>query len=392
VQSFFTFNATAGTTYHIRVGSPGPVTGAGMLTLIGPTPPLPTCPPPGSCSPTNLANWRYFRITGLPNCIPWGWAIIAPCCINLQNTNVAPVCSGNENTLAAAFVNSINAAAAACGNIGITAQASPSNPPKQGRFAICCTCTGTNAFTLLVGPANVPAQNLCAVPNPGGYVAIPVGWCSFNPDIEEIPLSGHDLNNNGIDDSFDIDMGTSQDVNGNGIPDEVESCLPPALVAEPQSQVVQPGNPVTLSVSVNGTEPFIYHWSRNGSPVSDGPNISGATTANLAISAVTVVNVGDYGVTVSNACGAVISTHANVSLAAPVLPVLYDMNLVEGWFHFTVETRMGFDYVIEYKNDLGDAAWTPLDTVPGGGQPELILDSEPLPQARFYRVTERPSP
>ena len=329
------FNATAGTTYYIRLGVilPGLTITAGLLTLVGPNPPLPTCPPPGACT------WRYFRITGPPNCVGWSWSITAPCCMNLQNTNVAPVCFGNENTLAAAFVNSINATAAASGCSGISAVAYPGSPGRPGRFGICTTCVGANQFVLGVGPAGTPARFQCIVPNPGGYVAIPVGWCNFNPDIAEIPLTGHDLNNNGFDDGFDIDAGTSQDLNGNGIPDEVENCLPPTLAAEPQSQTVEPGAPVTLGVALaGGTAPFTYSWSRDGSSVSDGANFSGATTAALTISNVTAAQIGAYSVTVSNLCGAVVTLPATVALVVPALPVLYDLNLSEGWFQFTVET------------------------------------------------------
>jgi hypothetical protein len=383
------FNTTPGATYYIRLGSfLSPYTiSAGMLTLVGPNPPAPTCPPPGACSP------RYFRITGTPGCIPWGWSLKAPCCMNLQNLNATPVCGGDADTFAAAFVNSINAASAAAG-CGTLAVAYPSLPGQRpaGRFGICTTCTGANQFVLGVGAAGSPLLH-CIVPNPGGYAAIPVGWCAFNPEIAEIPLSGHDLNNNGTDDGFDIEVGTSQDVNGNGIPDEVEHCLPPALALEPQSQVVESGAAVTLSVALGGgTAPLSYAWSRDGSPLTDGPNISGASSASLTLNAMTATDAGHYSVAVTNLCGAVATTPAMLSLAAQVLPVLYDMNLTDGWFHFSVETRIGFGYRIEYKNNLDDSVWTILDTIPGTGQPQLILDSEPLPQTRFYRVSEQTPP
>jgi hypothetical protein len=364
-----------------------------MLTLVGPNPPLPTCPPNivNFCNPTNYLNWRYFRIVGNPNCIPWGWSLKAPCCMNLQNTNVPPVCSGNDNTLAQAFVNSLNAAAAAAGCVnGFSAQAFPLSPPKSGRFGICCSCIGSNAFTLAVGAAGVPVQNLCVVPNPGGYVAIPVGWCSFNPDIEEIPLSGRDDNQNGIDDAIDIDLGTSMDANGNGIPDEVEGCLAPELGSAPEAQAVQLGDSLILSVSVSGSAPFSYQWSRNNSPLTDDGNVSGAATDTLTIMAVTPGDIGSYSVTVNNACGGVATAPVDISLVSPTLPVLYDLDPANGWFRFLVDTRIGYDYIVEFKDKLTDESWTLLTTVPGSGAPELVYDSEPPPEMRFYRVREVP--
>ena len=382
LQSFLSFNATAGTTYLIRVGSAGAATGAGMLTLVGPNPPLPTCPPAGVCA---WNSWRYFKIIGDPNCIPWGWSLMAPCCANLQNTNVPPVCSGDANTLAAAFVNSINAAACP----GVTAVAIPAAFPKSGRFGICSSCPN---FVLAVGAAGVPPQNMCVVPNPAGYVAIPVGWCSFNPDIEEIPLTGADLNENGFDDGFDIDMGTALDVNLDGIPDEVQSCLPPVLAAEPQSQVLRAGDPVKLTLLAYSGSPPTIRWTCNGVLVTNGPNVSGATTSSLTITALTTNEVGDYTVTCTSLCGSITTTPATISMEPAVLPVLYNLNVAEGGFNFSVDTRIGFNYLVEYKNDLNDPAWTPLNTLPGSGQTEKILDSGPLPKMRYYHVIEQPQP
>lgn len=57
-----------------------------------------------------------------------------------------------------------------------------------------------------------------------------------------------------------------------------------------------------------------------------------------------------------------------------------------------METRIGFDYRVEYKNNLDDPGWNVLATIQRTGQPELILDSEPLPQTRFYRVVEQSQP
>jgi hypothetical protein len=74
---------------------------------------------------------------------------------------------------------------------------------------------------ICVGPAGSPAT--CCTPlftpqNPNG--------CQFNPGVYQIPDSGQDCNDNGIDDAIDIFDGTSADADGNGIPDE---CMPPPV-------------------------------------------------------------------------------------------------------------------------------------------------------------------
>ena len=40
----------------------------------------------------------------------------------------------------------------------------------------------------------------------------------------------------------------------------------------------------TLTVGAFGGTPLSYQWQKNGSPLSNGGNISGATTATLTIS------------------------------------------------------------------------------------------------------------
>jgi hypothetical protein len=56
-----------------------------------------------------------------------------------------------------------------------------------------------------------------------------------------------------------------------------------------------------------------------------------------------------------------------------------------------VETKIGFNYVIEYKNDLTDLTWTTLTNTPGIGAPSFIYDSEPHSVKRFYRVVQEPA-
>ncbi len=73
----------------------------------------------------------------------------------------------------------------------------------------------------------------------------------------------------------------------------------PAIVDQPDSQVVDPGTAVTFSVGVFSARPVTYQWFRNGAPLTDGGGISGATTADLAIASAALANEGDYTVAVS---------------------------------------------------------------------------------------------
>jgi hypothetical protein len=373
-QSFVLLNVTAGQTYRIRVGGAGAATGSGVLNLTGPVPPANTC---GSGTSVSC---RLYRIIGNGNGTAWAWSLSSPCCANLQNLNV-PGVVGPASAVAQQFANSINAVC--------PGTASTFTIFGNTYLMVCLRCGPNAAVNLAVGPAGTPPQNLCLVT---GTWLPTSGPCSFNPDIVEEPLSGQDANQNGTDDYLDILAGTSADRNGNGIPDEAEDCFAPELLSKPESVLAEPGVAAVLSVEAAGTPPFGYQWLRDGVPVSDGPNVSGATSKVLTITPVTAADLGHYTVIVSNHCGTVSS--ATVEVAAPTLtlPVIYDASLTEGWFRFTVDTKIGFNYLIEYKDELGDGPWQPLTRVPGIGAPQLIFDSEPPPTHRFYRVLQEVAP
>ncbi|WP_168191367.1 MULTISPECIES: LamG-like jellyroll fold domain-containing protein [Antarcticibacterium] len=81
-------------------------------------------------------------------------------------------------------------------------------------------------------------------------------------------------------------------------------------------------DPIVLSI--NATGPIAeYRWRKNGVPLSDGGNISGATTAELTISNQTPDDSGSYDVVISSpaeTCSQIISTPSAVSVnPAPVI-------------------------------------------------------------------------
>lgn len=61
----------------------------------------------------------------------------------------------------------------------------------------------------------------------------------------------------------------------------------------PASQTVNGGATVTYTATVNGSG-VQYRWVKDGVPLTDGPGISGATTASLTLSGVDVLDTGIY--------------------------------------------------------------------------------------------------
>lgn len=87
---------------------------------------------------------------------------------------------------------------------------------------------------------------------------------------------------------------------------------PPVIVLQPQDFTSFPGTASTnaiFSVSVSGSAPFSYQWSRNGTPIAN------ATAKSLTITNVQPADVGQYTVKVTNVKTNVTSIAAKLNLA-----------------------------------------------------------------------------
>jgi N-acetylmuramoyl-L-alanine amidase len=101
---------------------------------------------------------------------------------------------------------------------------------------------------------------------------------------------------------------------------------PPAITAQPQSQSVNAGANVTLSVSATGSAPLSYQWRFNGA------NIATGTTSSLARNNVQAADIGYYSVVVSNPFGTVTSSDAVLSLnSANVLVETFESGNLNAW-------------------------------------------------------------
>lgn len=89
----------------------------------------------------------------------------------------------------------------------------------------------------------------------------------------------------------------------------------PVIINQPLNQTVVVGGTATFGVTVIGTTPMSYQWTK------DGTNIVGATSTNYSIVNVQTNDAGNYAVVVTNIYGPVVSSNAvlTVLLAPPCL-------------------------------------------------------------------------
>ena len=93
--------------------------------------------------------------------------------------------------------------------------------------------------------------------------------------------------------------------------------IPPRITSSPTNRVAKTGTNATFSVAATGSAPLSYLWYKNGAPLTNGGNISGATTNVLKISSLTAADAGNYTVTVGNAVGSVTSIAASLTILVP---------------------------------------------------------------------------
>ena len=88
--------------------------------------------------------------------------------------------------------------------------------------------------------------------------------------------------------------------------------VPAAITAQPTNQTNYFGGSSSFSVSASGTAPLNYRWFFNGTPLTDGGQISGSAAATLTVSSVSPSNIGNYEVIVTNEYGSATSMMATL--------------------------------------------------------------------------------
>jgi hypothetical protein len=93
---------------------------------------------------------------------------------------------------------------------------------------------------------------------------------------------------------------------------------PPIISGQPQSLTNNVGSTAIFSVTASGSGPLTYQWRKNGSALSDGGNLSGATSSTLTLLSVSATDAGNYDVIVGG-FGSVTSAPASLTMVSQLL-------------------------------------------------------------------------
>lgn len=150
----------------------------------------------------------------------------------------------------------------------------------------------------------------------------------------------------------------------------------PVITQQPGNTTVSPGSTATFSVTISNLTGATYQWQINDTNISDGGNISGATTSTLSIANASANDIGRYRVRIANTVSTVFSSEAVLALTAiNFYPVI------------TITGKIGDTYRVDYSTEIAPATWISLSTNKLTISPQMIIDSSsPLSNTRFYRT------
>ncbi len=109
----------------------------------------------------------------------------------------------------------------------------------------------------------------------------------------------------------------------------------PSFIVSPNAVGSYPGPDVAFTALATGTAPITYHWQKGTNGVwvtlADGGNISGSTTTNLVVGAVTANDDADYRAVATNPGATVYSSAAHLTIISPLTAVTTPGDPVTGF-------------------------------------------------------------
>ena len=174
------------------------------------------------------------------------------------------------------------------------------------------SATGTNgvAFSYRISTGPQAANTFAASPLPPGLiVSTTTGRITGTPTTTGVYLIGLTASDSGIANRT-ITTNLTLTIIAGG----VSGGTAPSFTTQPTSQTVTAGANVNFNVTASGTAPLSYQWRLNGA------NISGATSATLALTSVTVgQSGGSYTCFVTNSAGNATSSAATLTVNPAII-------------------------------------------------------------------------
>ncbi len=164
--------------------------------------------------------------------------------------------------------------------------------------------------------------------------------------------------------------------------------IPLGITLQPKSTEVNPGATVALTARATGTSAITYEWRRNGTPLTNGGDISGADTATLSIANAAEDDEGTYTLRVTNLSGEETSAGAAlVVLGAPEVVTQPSTLTTFGNrpYSISVNVRGIAPLVFQWKHN-GTALTEGVDGITGTNTATLTFANLPLNYGGTYTL------
>jgi hypothetical protein len=155
----------------------------------------------------------------------------------------------------------------------------------------------------------------------------------------------------------------------------------PAVSIQPSEATLHPGETLSLAATATGTGPLTYQWQHGTT------NLTGQTSADLSITAVSAENAGQYQAVVTGSGGSATSSPVTVT----IIPLSIEMLQVtaEG-ATITLATIPGRQYNVQAADTATASAWQTLQTITALDNTTQFIDPQVNNARRFWRYFPAP--
>ena len=155
----------------------------------------------------------------------------------------------------------------------------------------------------------------------------------------------------------------------------------PIITSQPANVVTSLGSTVSFTVTNNNVA-VNYQWMFNGNPLSNGGGISGATTATLTVTGVTLAQLGSYSVKITAQSDSTLFTTSSPASLSTTGINLYPVVTVNG--------VPGNTYVTSWSATV-NGTYTPFATnTVNSFAPLYVVDTaSPMSVTRFYKTVQQ---
>jgi hypothetical protein len=211
--------------------------------------------------------------------------------------------------------------------------------PGQGGYAIIAgmQITASSSAAPQVPPTIVsqPASQSVTIGSDATFTVLARGsgpfsyqWFFYSNVVDGATSYAFTVNNAQTNDSgpYSVIVSNAYGMVTSAVANLTVSQLAPAILSQPQDQIVLAGSNATFSVSATGAAPLGYQWLFNGAPFYGAGyfGTNGFGGPNLIIPNAQPANAGSYSVRVFNAYGAVTSSVATLTVSGFVPTIVQD--------------------------------------------------------------------